>query len=137
MKEDYRLVHQKDFPSVPSSIAEVETLIEQVCEELSVSEDVFGNMLISVTEACNNAIIHGNQGNESLKVNLKVLSNEERICFEVHDQGPGFDFENIPDPTEPNNLLKEHGRGVFLMRSLADDVFFNETGNCVSIFFDR
>jgi len=120
-----------------ASIAEVENLIEQVCADLNVSEDVFGNILISVTEGVNNAIMHGNALNLDLNVHFRVLSNDSWICFKIQDQGTGFDYENIPDPTAPENLLKENGRGVFLMKSLSDDLTFEQNGTVVNIFFAR
>ena len=86
------------------------------------NEDAYGNVLIAVTEAVNNAIQHGNKENETLSINVSVSDNEKNVCFSVKDEGQGFDFDNLPDPTAPENILKENGRGIFLMRNLADKV---------------
>jgi serine/threonine-protein kinase RsbW len=99
------------------------------------NEDLYGNVLIAVTEAVNNAIIHGNQLNENALISIQVLKKDTDICFVVSDNGAGFDYNNLPDPTAPENIEKENGRGVFLMKSLADEVAFNDSGNEVSIYF--
>ena len=101
------------------------------------NEDAYGNVLIAVTEAVNNAIQHGNKENEALTINVSVSDNDEKVCFSVKDEGPGFDFNNLPDPTAPENLLKENGRGIFLMRNLADEVEFTGEGNEVCLFFNK
>ncbi|MFM2038850.1 MAG: hypothetical protein RL432_1789 [Bacteroidota bacterium] len=137
MNLELTCIHEVKLPSVPASISEVEQLIEKACSELNVSEDLFGNILISVTEGVNNAIIHGNGGDSTLFVMVSVLHNDSFICFKIKDQGSGFDPDAIPDPTAPENLLKENGRGVFLMRSLSDDLLFEEGGSVVTICFKR
>lgn len=137
MNLEFTCIHEVELLSTPASIADVENLIEKVCSELNVSEDLFGNILISVTEGVNNAILHGNKGNVSLSVFVSVLNNDSWICFKITDQGVGFDPNLIPDPTAPENLLKENGRGIFLMKSLSDDLVFENNGAEVSILFRR
>jgi serine/threonine-protein kinase RsbW len=112
-------------------------LIDVACAELALSEDVYGNILIAVTEGVNNAIIHGNKLDASLTVHVGVHNNEEWVCFSITDHGTGFDPEAIPDPTAPENLLKENGRGIFLMKNLADEVSFEENGTVVNVCFRR
>lgn len=126
------------LPSTIDSISKVEKLIDSVCENFRVNEDYYGNMLIAVTEAVNNAIQHGNQKDASKEFVVTVVQNEEKhqLCFKVEDQGPGFDFDNLPDPTEAENIEKPHGRGVFLMRNLADEVVFHEDGRVVELNFN-
>lgn len=130
-------LYEIKLPSNPASIAEVENLIERTCSELKVNEDLFGNILISVTEGVNNAILHGNKGDLATFVTLSILSNDAWICFRVQDQGTGFDPDSIPDPTAPENLLKENGRGIFLMKSLSDNLVFEKNGALVNIYFRR
>jgi serine/threonine-protein kinase RsbW len=129
MKEGFTIVDTISIPSDFSSISTVETLIDKVCLDLGVNEDAYGNVLIAVTEAVNNAIQHGN----ALDVNLSV----DVSVGDVIDGGNGFDYTNLPDPTAPDNIEKENGRGIFLMRSLADDVEFSEGGRMVSIYFNK
>jgi serine/threonine-protein kinase RsbW len=137
MKHQLQLIHEVTLPSTPASITEVESLIDEACAELQLNEDLYGNILIAVTEGVNNAIIHGNKLNASLSVHLGVLNNEEWVCFSIKDQGSGFDPECIPDPTAPENLLKENGRGIFLMRNLSDEVTFEDRGTIVNVCFRR
>lgn len=117
------------------SITEVEALIDNVCEELKLNEDHYGNILIAVTEAVNNAIIHGNKYALDKKVKVDVKKEEGEILFTVADEGNGFDFNNLPDPTAPENIEKPDGRGIFLMKNLSDKVVFESNGSKVSITF--
>jgi len=135
--EQLSCIYDIKLPSVPASIADIENLIEKACAEMGLPEDVFGNILISVTEGVNNAILHGNKSNASLLVLIGVLNNEEWVCFRIEDEGPGFDPDAIPDPTAPENLLKENGRGIFLMKSLSDELTFEKNGAVVNIYFRR
>ena len=137
MKEGYVLVDELSIPSDFSNIVKVESLVDQVCDRLKIKEDYYGNVLIAVTEAVNNAIEHGNKGNSSVNVDLFVGDKETDFCFKVSDQGEGFDFKNLPDPTAPENIEKENGRGIFLMRSLAESVEFDNEGRSVSIYFSK
>jgi serine/threonine-protein kinase RsbW len=137
MKHQLQLIHEVTLSSTPASITDVESLIDVACAELALSEDVYGNILIAVTEGVNNAIIHGNKLDASLTVHVGVHNNEEWVCFSITDRGTGFDPEAIPDPTAPENLLKENGRGIFLMKNLADEVSFDENGTVVNVCFRR
>lgn len=137
MKDGYIVVESLTIPSDFGAINRVETLIDSVCTKLEVNEDYYGNVLIAVTEAVNNAILHGNKQNASLNVDVFVGDKETDFCFSVLDKGEGFDFNNLPDPTAPENLEKEDGRGIFLMRSLAEEVEFEEGGKNVNIYFSK
>ncbi|MCX6182938.1 MAG: ATP-binding protein [Bacteroidetes bacterium] len=123
------------FPSKAENLNLVEKLIDDVCEKNSVSEDYYGNILIAITEAVNNAIHHGNKSNPDKKVNVSYTSTPEKLLFTIQDEGPGFDFENLPDPTDPQNIEKPHGRGVFLMRNLSDEIEFSDGGSTVIMKF--
>lgn len=137
MKEGFTIVDTISIPSEYAAVTKVETLVDKVCNDLGVQEDFYGNVLIAVTEAVNNAIQHGNLFNNELEVNVAVGNKPEEFCFIIKDQGRGFDFENLPDPTAPENIEKENGRGIFLMRSLADDVEFEDNGKIVNIYFSK
>jgi len=137
MKDQLQLIHEVSLPSTPACINDVEGLIDSACAELALNEDMYGNVLIAVTEAVNNAIIHGNKLNASLSVHVGVYNNEEWVCFSIKDEGDGFDPNTIPDPTAEENLLKENGRGIFLMRNLADEVSFEAQGTVVNVCFKK
>tara|TARA_R110002072_G_scaffold226960_1_gene383825 strand:+ start:5752 stop:6168 length:417 start_codon:yes stop_codon:yes gene_type:complete len=137
MKEGFIQIDSLSIPSDFGSVHKVELLIDNVCEKLEVNEDYYGNVLIAVTEAVNNAIIHGNKLNIGLNVDLFVGDKETDFCFSVKDYGGGFDFDNLPDPTAPENIEKEDGRGIFLMKSLAEEVEFIDDGRNVNIYFSK
>jgi serine/threonine-protein kinase RsbW len=124
------------FPSVLENIHLAEKLIDDVCAEYNVKEDYYGELLIAMTEAVNNAIVHGNKLDTSKQVTITFdVLNEKNIRFTVEDEGPGFDYNNLPDPTAPENIEKPHGRGVFLMRKLADQCEFQDDGRIVVMDF--
>jgi serine/threonine-protein kinase RsbW len=126
-----------NFESIPDNLNKVEEFIEDVCTKYDVAPDVFGNVLVSVTEAVNNAIYHGNGSDPEKWVNLTLVYNAElkKISFIVKDEGAGFDYANLPDPTAPENIAMIGGRGVFLIKQLADWVIFNDKGNTVELQF--
>ncbi|MFM1773173.1 MAG: Serine-protein kinase RsbW [Bacteroidota bacterium] len=128
---------QLRFPSVLESIHLAEKLVDDVCAEYKVKEDFYGEVLICLTEGVNNAVVHGNRMNTDLQVSLTFeLANEKTLRFIIQDEGPGFDYENLPDPTAPENIELPHGRGVFLMQRLADRCTFNNGGTEVVLEFD-
>lgn len=129
------LVERMVLDTSLDSIHVVEGLVEKIGDSLNLSEDSFGNVLISVTEAINNAVVHGNKNDERKKIILEVLSNGDKVCYAIKDEGAGFDFMNLPDPTAPENIEKPNGRGVFLMKSLADEVVFEDNGSKVLLYF--
>ena len=121
--------------SRPENILLVERLIEDVCDVFSIGEEKFGNILISVTEAVNNAIHHGNKSNPDKNFDVAFKTTPKDITFIIKDEGAGFDYNNLPDPTAPENLEKDSGRGVFLMKSLSDKIEFNEGGRTIALSF--
>ena len=121
--------------SDPKNVARVESFVEHLVDKYGISPDVYGNILISLTEAVTNAIIHGNDNDKNKTVQVRLKKQNNIIAFLVSDEGGGFDFDNLPDPTAPENLLKIGGRGVFLMRQLSDDVSFYDNGSTVEICF--
>ncbi|MGE0634957.1 MAG: ATP-binding protein [Bacteroidia bacterium] len=124
------------FPSTSDSLHLVESLIDEISAEMHLDEDYYGNILIAVTEAVNNAINHGNKQDPNKTVSFVFTENDDHsITFRITDQGTGFDFENIPDPTAPENIEKVNGRGVFLMKQLSDGVTFDDNGRVVELSF--
>ena len=113
----------------------VENIVDNLSKRLGVSDEVYGKILVSTIEAVNNAIIHGNRGIESKIVKLSFSSNGSSLTIMVKDEGEGYNFNNIPDPTSSENIEKLNGRGVFIMKKLADDIAFNDTGNEVTMTF--
>lgn len=124
------------IPSKAESINTVERLIDDLRTEFDIHEDVYGNMLVAVTEAVNNAILHGNQSDPAKEVSVNYTITEDKISFTIKDEGAGFDYYNLPDPTAPENLEKPCGRGIFLMKNLADQLIFSEEGKVVELYFN-
>jgi len=135
LTEDVQFTQRIDFPAKAENIALAEKLIDEACQKHGVHESLYGNILIALTEAVNNAIHHGNRLDPVKSVSLGYQVKDDRIIFVVGDEGPGFDFEHLPDPTDPQNIEKPHGRGVFLMRALADSVEFSDNGATVALAF--
>ena len=125
------------IPSDLSNVSLVESLIDKVCADLHIQEDLYGNVLIAVTEAVNNAIIHGNTFNVNKSVTVEVVQSDDSLTFRVIDEGAGFDYMNLPDPTSPENIEKENGRGIFLIQNLSDSLDFEESGKVAVISFDK
>lgn len=122
--------------SKPEDMLLVEEMIDDVCESTQVSDDAYGNILVALTEAVNNAIYHGNKSDASKQIDITYGINADKIVFMIKDQGKGFDYLNLPDPTSPENIAMPNGRGVFLMRSLADKISFEDEGSRVVLEFN-
>lgn len=128
---------QYAFPSNQISLDSLEILLDELNEKFALSEQVYSSIWVSLNEAINNAISHGNKKDPSKKVRLCIeLKWDNFICFTVKDEGDGFDYENVPDPTSEELIDKPTGRGVFLMRKLADLALFTNGGNTVDLYFD-
>jgi serine/threonine-protein kinase RsbW len=123
------------LPSTPSSITLLENLIEEVADKYRISDDTFANMMTCLNEVVNNAIIHGNKLNVNKKVIINLEIDPKRALWTITDQGEGFDYTNLADPTTAENLENLTGRGVFIIKQLADQCVFNAAGNEVELLF--
>jgi len=123
------------LPSKQESITLLENLIEEIADKHNISEDTFANMMTSLSEAGINAIVHGNKLDPSKKVIINAEIEGRRIIWTVTDEGEGFDYNNLPDPTAPENIENLTGRGVFIMKHLADQCIFNAKGNEIELHF--
>ena len=124
-----RLVFKSDIKNINL----VERLIDDLSDEYNLQDDIYGKLLLSVVEAVNNAIVHGNKMDFDKDVVLEYSIDDTKIDFIITDKGDGFDFNNIPDPTKPENIEKTHGRGIFLMNHLADEIEFTKNGSIVKL----
>lgn len=122
-------------PSMMENIRMIESFIDNAKERFHLDDDIYGNIMIAVTEAVNNAIKHGNESNKTKNVYLSLSLEDSLIKFVVKDEGPGFNYNNLPDPTSPENIEKPGGRGIFLMKHLSDEVEFKENGSVVELSF--
>jgi serine/threonine-protein kinase RsbW len=122
-------------PSMTENIRMIESFIDNAKDRFHLDDDIYGNIMIAVTEAVNNAIKHGNNNNKTKNVYLSLSLQDCLIKFVVKDEGEGFNYENLPDPTSPENLEKPGGRGIFLMKHLSDEVLFKDRGRIVELSF--
>ena len=111
--------------SLPKNIMQVEGFLKRVQEHITLDEIQFHKVMVALTEAVNNAIVHGNGANPSKKVRVLCDITPEALHLRVLDQGTGFDPGSVDSPLKEENLLRESGRGIFLMRTLMDRVTFS------------
>lgn len=117
------------------SLRIVENTIEEVTNEIGISQDNYGKILVSTLEAVNNAILHGNQSHPDKIVEVEIIFKNNELTIKVTDEGTGFFPEKVPDPTIPENIEALNGRGVFLMSRLADKIKYSKKGNTVTMIF--
>ena len=123
------------IPSLIENITIIESFIDNAKDKFKINDDIYGNIMISVTECVSNAIIHGNQENKKKFVKLELLFLDDQIKFIIQDEGEGFDYNQLNDPTSPENLEKSGGRGVFIMKHLCDEVAFEQEGRKITLTF--
>jgi len=121
--------------STSKNLIMVERIVEDVCDLFDIQDEKYGNIVVSVTEAVTNAILHGNRNNPDKQFNIAFKSSPTDITFVIQDEGEGFDVSKLPDPTSIHNLEKDTGRGIFLMQHLADEVEFEDGGKTVVLRF--
>jgi serine/threonine-protein kinase RsbW len=113
------------IPNSQNNLAEADDFIESNLETLGIDKSLIADIAISATELINNAILHGNGGDTSKKVKIRLEVDNKTVIIDIVDQGKGFDPTIIPDPLAEENLLKEVGRGIFIARSLVDELRFD------------
>lgn len=133
---DNTSLYTLQLPSRIESITTVENFIDSLNEKYGFSDEVYANVLTCLSEAVLNAIIHGNREDpdKTVYVNLEVIE-DKRLIFTISDEGDGFNFNNLADPTTPENLENLTGRGVFIIKRLADQCIFNTKGNELELHF--
>lgn len=127
--------------TVPSDVEVVEEAVELVARHLEASfvdrRTIRFNLRVALAEALANAILYGNAGDREKRVAVRVLFGHHTVEMEVSDEGGGFDYGDVPDPTLPFTRLRPRGRGLFLIRHLVDEVRFNDTGNSICMILRR
>lgn len=108
-----------------SEIGTIDKYLNDINKSLGLDESKFLNFQIAVSEALINAIVHGNHESDSKIVRTEIQYNDNSMTVKIKDEGTGFDINKLPDPTEEENLFKEHGRGIFIMKSLVDSFICN------------
>ena len=127
---------KKTFIESPSQIKNTRKVSSEILEKLSpyrLDENTLFDIRLCTEEAVRNAVVHGNRLDEKLLVKVSYWIDNGKLSIEVEDEGAGFNPDTIPDPTGNNNIMKESGRGVCLIRELMDSVEFNEKGNKIKM----
>lgn len=122
--------------STRGEIPRVKKFADQLNKSVQLDENRFNDLVLAVSEAVTNAVVHGNKEDQSKKVFLRGWIEGNSLHISVNDQGEGFNPDSLPDPLQDQNLLKEGGRGVFLMRQYADRISFSEGGSKVTLTFE-
>jgi len=123
------------IPSLIENIKMIESFIDNAKESFEINDDIYGNIMISVTECVSNAIIHGNQSDKNKLVHLELTMENDLLKFTIEDEGMGYDASELKDPTAPENIEKTGGRGIFLIKQLTDDVKFEDNGKKTVLSF--
>jgi len=116
-----------EIESDPNNLITIEEFVNYFSMDLQLGEEKLSALLLSVTEAATNAIKHGNKCDVNKLVTIDVNVEGDTLRIIVKDEGKGFDPSKVPDPTEPDNLLKDSGRGLYLMKVYMSDLKFNIT----------
>ena len=129
------MIRKLRIESKLSNLGIVENAVDTITRDAGINQEYYGKILVSVMEAVNNAIVHGNKSDKKKFVDIEIVLENSSMSVTVMDQGTGFRPAEVPDPTESENLEKVNGRGVFLMSRLADEIKFNKKGNSVTMTF--
>lgn len=111
-----------------NQINEVRFFLDGIFTEFRLDRTLFNRVFLGVSEALSNSIIHGNRFDVNKNVTLRVFFQSDFLVVEVVDEGKGFTFDSINDPTKPVNLMNEKGRGIFLIRQLSDEMVYSDCG---------
>lgn len=123
------------IPSDMTNIYRAERLVDSISEKLNIKDEQYGNILVCIVEAVSNAIQHGNESDVTKIVYLSYKYDQGKLQFTIEDEGRGFDLDKVPDPTLPENVENIKGRGIFLIRHLADELNFENKGSKIEITF--
>ena len=126
-----------EIESTVDNLCRVEEFIDLIFLDFNLSKNVYSRVYLSVIEAVNNAFFHGNQNIISKKVKISFFDDILSFRFIIEDEGLGFDFFLVQDPTYIQNIRKESCRGIFIMKHYADDVCFQNNGSVVKLLFNK
>ncbi len=121
MQSRYELILESDL----NEVRRVEGFVKRMCREHRFEKNFVHDVMLLITEATNNAIIHGNKFDKSKHATLLCTIENGYLTIEVSDEGEGFNPYTLPNPLDPENLLKPSGRGVFLIKNFAENVEYD------------
>ncbi len=129
-------VYTKKFTSDPDNLVEVEEFITEVANEFYLDEEIKNNLSLSLSEAASNAMVHGNKLDPKKYVDIKITVSDDKIKVVIKDEGNGFDPSSVPDPTAPENLLKDSGRGIHIMKTFLENMRYNFTDSGTEVILE-
>ncbi|MDZ7756405.1 ATP-binding protein [Rhodohalobacter sp.] len=130
-----KLLHELTLKSAYEEVEKLEGLLNKLQEQLGFNDEFYARLMLAVSEAATNAIVHGNKLDESKNTVVAAYRDGNKLIFVTTDEGEGFKPDELPDPIAEENLLSTSGRGVFLMKEYADEVFFEEDGRKLTLSF--
>jgi len=119
--------------SETSEIKKVETVLKNFFIEHNLAEKYFNKVFLCISEAVTDSIEHGNKKDRNKKVTILLWMLKNKLFVEIKDEGDGFNYENLESPIEKNNLKKETGRGIFIIKNMVDNLSFNDCGNTLQL----
>jgi serine/threonine-protein kinase RsbW len=122
-----KIIFEKEISSNPDLLPELEDIIVKLAEQQKMNKDKVNGLALSFSEAASNSIIHGNKLDVNKKIKISVAVDQNRMKIIIKDQGNGFELNSVPDPTSPENILKDSGRGIHIMKSFLDNLTYNFT----------
>lgn len=131
------MVHSIKIASVINNINEIEHFFNTIFKRNNFSRKTYCRMYLAVIEAVTNAIVHGNKKNPLTFVTITFVDKKNQYLVKVEDEGSGFDYNILPNPLVKSNIIKESGRGIFIIKQYSDKVIFEKNGACVNLIFNK
>lgn len=128
--------YRRIVPSDPDLLPELEEFIISIAQEINLDETKTNNLALSFSEAISNCMKHGNRFDKSKTVTINVAISDSKLTVKLKDEGKGFDLQSVPDPTKPENILKDSGRGIHIMKNFLDDLRYNFTPTGTEIILE-
>ncbi len=116
---------KKIVPSDPDFIPAIDEFVLSKINCLNLDEDTLSDLSLSVSEAIANAMVHGNKLDPNKNVIVSINISDDELKVSIKDEGEGFDPESVPDPTKPENIMRDSGRGIHIMRSFIDEIVYD------------
>ena len=120
-------IFKRVVASDPDLLPELEEYIINIANDSNLNKDKINNLALSFSEAISNSMLHGNKLDKNKTVTITVTVDENMLSISLKDEGKGFDIKSVPDPTQPENILKDSGRGIHIMKNFLDDLKYNFT----------
>ncbi|MBC8146013.1 MAG: ATP-binding protein [bacterium] len=122
MDHNRTILIERDVATSRDELRLLPELLDAARQSCPISDDQYYNLVIALTEAVNNAIVHGNRNDAGKRVRYRVACSVDGVHCQIDDEGEGFEVGDVRDPVAPENLLRDGGRGLFIIRALMRDV---------------